>query len=395
MKKFLSILLTLIFALAPILVANAERDNSDPVTFFESTDNLANFKSYRMNQGLFGNFEVDNYGDQVTGDFKIGIMTDIYNTKIYQSNTESRINGSISLKTTGDNKPFDNLIINLRARIKTVFNDGAYLRLDNLTLEAIGIPEDEMQNYLDTKKQIEDEIKKIKGIWIYIPDNFYGDEINTTIPDEYSNFANTEDLLNDLKTKGLKEFYKDIMSELIESLRESGSITDDDYRNYTNINREFHKTEFFSQKEINSGDNTGLISYRLNKRKIMQFIENAAKMMGEEIPMSEKIQMQYFFNKFSLFGLYSIDYSKRIFDSFKIRLVLRKIETLKGLVLGYTYKVSKINEINKITKPDDFTSIESLDLPFLPQPINDDFYYDDTDWGFDDEDWDTECLECN
>jgi hypothetical protein len=69
--------------------------------------------------------------------------------------------------------------------------------------------------------------------------------------------------------------------------------------------------------------------------------------------------------------LYGTDETNRIMDIFRLKFVLRNFDILDFLQFNYSYKISRINNVEPIVKPDKSTPVDQMGLPFLPQPTSD------------------------
>jgi len=375
MKKYLSILIIFIFTFTPLAITKAEDTNSAPVTFFESMDNLQKLKGYKMNQNFSGDFKINlNQAEdiqEVAGNYRFDLNTSFYNENPYENDFDSTFKGQIKLSATGKNKPFGDLSVNFRGQMISLFGDGMYLKLISATLMAKDVPAEDMQSYQDFMKEFNAQINSVRGQWIYFPSAYYTDELKAEAPEGVGELLDTKALTDKFKKDGVKKTYEGLIQETLSTLQADETMTEEDKQSITKISDEFFKTKFFSVKTLTSGTNKGLTSFYLIKPKIVKFVSKIAGILGENLTDSDIKQMASYLDRFNLSGLYGIDETNRIMDIFRLKFVLRNVDALDFLQFNYSYKVGGINEVKSINKPTDFTPVEEMDLPFLPQPMTD------------------------
>lgn len=366
----LGLIFIMTFGFSATALGQNDAGAKNPVTLFESAENMQKMKSYKMNQTFLGGVTVtpDDKAEfeKIDVQMRLGVSSQVVNLEPYKSNTKNLLSGDITLKAEGENKPFESLVLSFRADLITIVNDGIYARLQTLSLDARGIgPEDE-EDYREFREEFDAEIKKIKNQWVYIPEDYFTGELEEGMPDEFRSMVDQEALLKDFKDKGVEQTYKTLLEDLIKTLYKNGEISADEQTVYNELLEEFFKTEFFSAKPILHGIHKGGTYFSLDKKNIMRFVEMMAEKLGEEISQRDKLELRTLLTKFSVSGLYKTDEKNRIFDVFRLKLAVRNIEELTGLKLEYGYKISKINEIERISEPDEFTHIDNFGLSFLP-----------------------------
>ena len=218
MKKILSIFLFLFLLTTPILTSVAQVANSESASFFESTENLQKLKSYRANQNITGSFEFGDEAEKVTGNYYLRINTDVLNQVNYEFDTYSSARGYVNVHITGEHRPFDNLKVDIRFELKKLANDGLYAKLGAIDLKAIGISENEMENYLDFKEELENKLDSIKGIWYYLPEDLITSQQTNKLPEEFESVLNQEVIQETLKEKGLEETLKQALTSILNIL---------------------------------------------------------------------------------------------------------------------------------------------------------------------------------
>jgi hypothetical protein len=369
MKKNLSILFTfvLVFSLfiAPVL---AEDSNSDAVTFFESTGNLQKLQGYKINQSLEGsfklNFELPNDITGLNGEYHFNFSGDIYNKKPYENDSDTNFKGQIKFVAEGANKPFKEIAININGELITISGDGAYFRLVNAAIEATGVKE--MQDYLNEKKEIDKTIQDMRGQWIYLADKLTKQLNQEDMPTELKGIMDKDALVAKLQKDGVEKTYKSLFTETITSLKESGTLTDEQSAEINTAVDKFLSTKFFNYTNVKDGRHDGFTSFYLNKPEILKLATNLANQFGEAMDSDTTATLRSYMEKFNINGIYHTDGINRILDHFHLKLIVRNIDALSFFIANYSYKISDLNSIKPITAPEKFTSAEELNLPFLP-----------------------------
>jgi|GEM_PF-523356 len=357
MKKFLAIFLFLLFLTTPILATNAEEVNSDSVTLLESTENIQKLKTFKAYQNFSGDFRIKGgtYSPEYTGQFQVGITSDIFNHDAYENDAYAQIRGRANIYAKGTNKPFDNLIINFRGELKTLFGDGLYMRLQQLDMKAIGIPLDELRNYQEFKKDMENEVAKFKEKWIYLPENFYENKLDEGVSQEVFE----EEVRKKLNKDGIKETYKELARWYLETMS-TGLMDAEETKKMNRIIDQFSETDFFTRKVVTSGYYKDFTRFFLSKRRIINFMQYAAGEMGEDVDPIALEEFKTALSKFYLSGMHHTHETHRIFDQFKLKFILHDLEKLDKLHLEYFLKITDINKGGSIQKPDNFTHMEDL-----------------------------------
>ncbi|MBU1017792.1 hypothetical protein KKA33_02065 [Patescibacteria group bacterium] len=366
MKRLLSFILMILIGAISIITIPAKGFNSDPLTFFESTENMQHLKSYRLNQNLVGDFEFDEnkQGELVkmTGEYRLKVNTDVFNQSPYEADMYSFIRGHMFVDAKGADRPFDRVNVNIRAEIISLAGDGIYARLNTFNLVADNVPESEKEDYLSFQKELEKKLESVRYIWFYFPMDIIGTANTEGLPAPLQSTLDQENIRENLKEKGLKETYRTMLNDLAEeqATDESESIT------FQNLIDEFFNTDFFTKATVVSGPQEGFTNFTLSKQRVSNFIISAARAFGENVTEEDKGELWSMLSKFYLSAMIHEDEANGIFDFFRIKLILKDIDILNQLSIYYSYKVSKIDEIDAIAMPDEFTSYEVLELPFLP-----------------------------
>lgn len=372
MKRFSIFMVTLMIGCVSIMSIPVKGFNSDPLTFIQSMENLQNLKSYRLNQNLVGTFEIAEGTEakplSLSGKYRLKINSDTYNNAPFQVDTASLIRGHISVDADGVEKPFARLNINFRAELITKAEEGLYARLSTFNLNAEGVPKAEMTDYLDFKKEIEQKLTEVKGIWFYFPEEAMGASANNELPEGLSDNLNAEIIRKNLKEKGIEETYQQVLSDALDSMVTTESMEKGQSDKIKKLVDDFFGTNFFTKKIVVDGPQKGFTNYTLNKRQVVAFLMSAASAMGETFTENDLKELWTILDKFFLSVMTHEDTTWNVLDFFRLKVVLRDIEVLKELTFNYSYKMGKINELEAISEPDEFTSYDALRLPFLPAP---------------------------
>jgi len=373
MKKLLSSVFILLISISTLPYAMAQDENSHPLTIFESTENLQKLDSYTMNQVVGGSlqFNTDSKDvDGVMGSFRFNIITDVENLKPYEINTDSDISGYFSISLKGNDKPFENMVVNLRAQIITIYKDGFYIRFNDLNFLTKGIPNKDIESFNEFRGELNRQFSEVKGQWIYFPEDYYKGGFDNGMPTELSTL-DKETIKENAKNKGLKATYRQIITDLINSLAKNNDITDDQEQTFKKISDRFFNTKFFSEWTVKTGKNKGYVSFFLDKSKILNFFQSVSKDLNEDLTENDIAEIKSALGKFSIRGLYNIDPVNRIFDKFFIKLELFGFEGLSKTHIKYSSEIKDLNKDLSIKEPDDFTPVDQMNLPLLPQSTTD------------------------
>ncbi len=380
MKKILSIFLLLFLLTTPILTSIAQGANSDSASFFESTENLQKLRSYRLNQNITGSFEFGNVDEKATGNYYLRINTDILNLANYEFDTYSSARGYINVQGGGENRSFDNLKANVRFELKKLASDGLYIRLGSLDLQAVGVTENEMEDYLNFKKDLESKLNSIKGTWYYFPEELTASQQISTLPEELEGVLNQEAIGRALKENGFKETLKQTLANVLNVLASEQSIDQSKANKIETIIDKFFETELFTKKIVVSGQKKGFINSTLSKRRVVEFMKWVGETLEGPLDSYNVAELWNILNKFYFSIMTHQNDQYGIYDFFRFKLILKNIKELERLAIGYSYKVSKINQIETIKEPDEFSSYKILEtelgIPLLP----DDEDFDDFDF---------------
>lgn len=364
MKKILSILLFIFLLTTPILTSVAQVTNSESASFFESTENLQKLKSYRANQSITGSFEFGDEAEKTTGNYFLRINTDILNQTDYEFDTYSSARGYVNIHITEEHRPFDNLKADVRFELKKLANNGIYVRLGAFDLKAIGISENEMENYLDFKEELENKLDSIKGTWYYFPEEAITYQQINELPAELENILNQEAIQETLKEEGLEETLKQVLTSILDTLVTEQSLDQSKADKIETIIDKFFKTEFFTKKIVVAGPQKGFANSTLSKRRVVEFVKWMGRTLDEPLDSHDVSEVWNMLNKFYFSIMTHQNDQYGIYDFFRFKLILKNIEELKRLAIGYSYKISKINQIGAIEEPDEFSSYKILETEF-------------------------------
>lgn len=359
MKKLISLLFVFIMSFS-LMAPQTLGVDSAPVTFLESTENLQALKSMSIQQNISGNFEfTPAENEKMSGQFQLGFDSDVVNKGNLKSDISADITGRINLHYEGTEVPFQNLTAYLKLEIKSIVNDGVYVRLQQLHLNATSIPENEMNNYLKTKTQLEKGVKTLKGHWIYFPSTLIEEGLKMGAPE---GLVIQEEIREQIAQKGLKDTYKKLFSDYLIS---SGVVDGNESKKLNTILDKFLETDFFTHKKVTNGLYKDFDRFNFSKRRFVQFIQWVGQELGEKLSAKDLSELNQALSKFYFSGAYHIDNQNRIFDQIRLKLILKGIEALKKAQFGMFYKISDVNKVEAITTPDNFTDYEELDFENL------------------------------
>ncbi len=356
MKKIISLLFVFVMSFS-LVTPQTLGINSDPVTFLESTENLQELDSMSVRQNLSGNFDFAPAEDEnVSGQFRLGFTSDVINKGNFQSDVSADITGRLNLHYKGENAPFNSLTAYLKLQIKSVADDGIYIRLQQLRFNAAGVPQDEMDDYLEAKAEMEEGVKMIKGQWIYFPSTLIEESLDMTLPE---GAAMQDELREQIAQEGLKDTYKQLFSDY---MNEAGAIDVNETETFNNVLDKFFETEFFTRKKVTRGLYKDFNRFTFSKRRFIRFIRWVGQELDEELGEQELAEINRVMSKFYFSGAYHVDKQNRIFDQVRLKLILKGIEELKKAQFGMFYKVSNINKVEAIKAPTDFKNYEEVDF---------------------------------
>ncbi|MBN2087216.1 hypothetical protein JW758_02610 [Candidatus Peregrinibacteria bacterium] len=361
MKKIFATILIIIIFIAPLTVVQA----NDEVGFLDGSTNIYKLNSYKIIQTISGNMKVDDYGDIMDMNYKFFISGNANNKKYFESDSYSRINGTIMINLIESEKslssiPFSQLTINLSGEVTSIFNDGLYLRLSELDVIAKDIGESELNGMNDFLKGISD----FKGKWYKIPASDLSELNQASLESEYGSAIDTELFQpetvieyfkeNDIKT-GFGEYIKDVMG----LMNEYGGVDNEEYEIMTYFIDRLVETEFFNIRDVVSGRNTGFKFFTFNKSSIINIIKDIAEKMNIEIGYAELNELRSGLNKFSIAGLYRVNKENDILDNLFIKFTLRNIENLINFNMNYRYKIVSF-DAPKVSAPKEY--VDFMDI---------------------------------
>jgi len=365
-KKYLITIIILILGLTNVSITQAKTNYKVSTDFFKSFDNLLKLNSYQTTQNLSGSFSVNNEL-KIYGDYKITFKNNIHQKDRLMTRANSKIIGHINIKMDGEDREFDNLVLNFRGDILITDKKDLFVRLQNIDLLAKGIPTETIEDYRTFQKEMAKYIQPIKGQWISIPNTFY-DNYST----ELNNFKNTETFNEDeiqksLIKNGVKNTALNYIDTAIGSAEANGLFTKKDTNKIKEIINNFYSTKFFKYKNLNKGPQKGSTSYVLDKTKILTFIKQTVNLADEHISTNELMLIKKYLRKIAFYGTFHKDVINKIIDKFEINFAIRNIEELKHFQISYKYKINNLNSASRIRTPRKHISIDSLIDPSLLQ----------------------------
>jgi len=383
MKKLLTILtVVLLFSLSFVFYQTKAEDT----TFFDAIENLNELESYNVHQSFYGDFQVDDWGDKINGEYRLTITETVNNKKSWEADKYSRINGIMTFNYKGDEeyKPFDKLVMELRGEVISIFNNSIYLKLDHLGISAEGIEEGD-QEEID---EVLSAISNYQNTWYRIDMSEFTDIMSDEVSDKMYYDIN-EDLTDPtaiaerFEEKGFKEGLMEVIDEMLVALKDSGEITETDLDEISKAVEHVLETKFFTTKNIESGRSAGFTTFRFNRSSIIQLAKTLANEFGEDLSSYDINELRSALNNISMSGMYRMNEIYGICDNFLIKFSLRNLDILKKLRVNYRYKVSGINNGSSIKAPANFIELEDSGIP-LPF-----YYYDDDSNNWGDEEWDS------
>lgn len=363
MRKLFSIALAVLILTLYLSIANTNaEEHSESISFFESTENLQKFKSYGINQAISGHFEGGDEFFNYHGTFYLKINADVYNQKPYEPDNDMLIRGNLQITAEGEDKPFDTLWVNVRGKAIQITNEGLYVRLDTLDLTASGVPENDKDNYLEFKTGLDQDLRPIKGNWFYVPEEVYISEATADLPEG----LDQETIRENLKEKGIKETYRELITDLLTEIAINETIEKEAQKKAQKIIDDFFATNFFTSRLVTRGAQKGYMSHILSKQRVVDFLLRTAQTLEEPISEFDPAELNNFLRKFYLSIMTHENTEHRIYDGFRVRLLLNDIFLLDRFGITFSYKVNEINEGGPIRRPDQFSHYETLELPFTP-----------------------------
>jgi len=366
MKRLFSFILMIFIGAISIITMPVKGFNSDPLTFFESTENIQALESYRLNQNLVGDFTLDwkvtEEPMKIIGEYRLKMNTDVVNRSLYEADMYSFVRGHAFMDMEGADRPFDRLNINLWAELINIAGDGIYARLNTFNLTADNVAAEEEENYRKFKQELEGKLESIRYIWFFFPADIIEAANTEELPTPLQSTLSQEEIREQLKEKGVKETYKGLLNDLIRE-----QVADEEMSaTAQELIDELFETEFFTKRIVVDGPQKGFTNLTLNKRKIVDFIVSAVERLGKKMTENDQVELWSVLNKFYLSSMFHADDVHGIFDFFRLKLILKDIKPIDQLSIYSSYKISNINEIEAVVMPDEFTSYETLQIPFLP-----------------------------
>lgn len=389
MKKFFSLLLSAVM-LSSLASPTAFAD--EKLSFFESYENLLKLKSYENQQVFSGNVKLSNLADELEGgemNFRLSFNSDVVNKKAFEPDTKATMSGRLTMNLEGEDKPFDSLIFRIRGEFRSFGSSDIYMKLNQLELKATGVPNDEMDDYLEFQDMLNEELTVLRGRWFHLPISELEQEFAL---DELEGFE-TEAILESFRKKGVQETYEDLVDSALESMVSFGEISEEDSRQAQKLLDEFLNTKLFTQREIRAGKNKGMTHFAFSKRRFVSFLGRVANIMGEEMSARDLREINSMLRKFHLSGMYSANQEERIYDHFKLKFILKNLDLLDELELHYSNKVTNINKPLNVERPRDSENLLESGLPLFGPTFDDEFDdfdefdFDEDEFFFDDEDF--------
>jgi len=390
MKKLILLLTALIIFAFPFSAINA----NDEIGFLEAFSNTHKLTSYKMLQGFYGDFKVDDYGDKADGYFRLSFSGNVNSDEPFENDQYSRVNGYLQINyTEGEYRPFDQFIVNLSGEVISIFGDGIYVRLNDLQMNGKGMTADDIRG-MDEFIQ---EINQLKGVWYRIPMESFtdnaGEEMTYEFGDDFATeLIDPETIVGYLQNDDIKTAIGEYFKAFLLELKKQGEMTDEEYGQALEAIDLIAATDFFNRRDIVSGRNIGFKFFNFNKGAVINLVQNIAEVFGETLTDYDLQDLRDALSRFNLAGIYRINTEHNIIDNFLVKLTLRNMESLEEMHVNYRYKISNFNDAPEVSAPADYVEIEESGT-YIPY-INDDYYYDELEYS-DTELEDLECIECD
>lgn len=327
-------------------------EDATPLSFFESIENLQNLKSFRNSQTFTGHLKLEDFGNDFKGSFRVKLVQDVINKDAFENDARVSIKGSLTFEATGEDIPFTKLIAGFSGDVISLVKNGIYFRLNNVSISAKGVPEDELESYSEFQDEQKANLNLYKDKWFFIP---FDHELIST----YGNEVDHEEVLKNLRENGFKEAYE----ELIQSLAGSFGGTDsEESEKITEVLSDFFNTQFFTARKVVAGRYKGNTSFSLSKRRLLSFLKKAGVTMKEPLTPGDLEEIDDFLSKFYINGVFHINNVRNIYDLFVFKLTLRNIEGLKFGKFILQNKITHVNQIKAIEAPADSISIDEFPL---------------------------------
>ena len=368
MKKILSIA----FVLVTILNAfgNAAIAESNGLTWFESLDNMQKLKSYTIQQVVSGSLSGKiEEGQGGSGDFTFNVKSAIVNRDANKTDSKNIIEGKLHFALEGKDSPFKSLDANFRLSVIALADQGVYIRLENVDLNANGILEKDLQSYLDFKTEFDKTIEPIRWQWVQLPDQYIKGQLDQEAPMDLVAFDTTA-LKNEIVKNGFKKAIQKAIEDEIAKSETDGQMTAEDATKARTLANRFFETEFFNLKTSAKPGKEEQTSFVLNKGRIVEFVQRIGEEMGKTLAETDLSELRNILRKFTLSGAFHQNGEFGIFDRLKIRLTLKNIEKLTNLQLDYAFKIGNINAVESISAPAKSTPLDEANLDFLPPPAD-------------------------
>ncbi len=324
MKKLISFLAALIIFAIPLSYINADNE----VNFLEALSNTYELESYKMLQGIYGDFKIDDYGDKIDGNFRLSLSGNVNSDTAYENNNGSRVNGYFEINhREGQYKSFDQLVVNLSGEVVSMFGDGIYVRLNDLRINTIGMDPVDIEDI----NEFLAEINQFKNQWYKIPIENLTDNANEEVGYEFGEgFAeeliDPEALVKYFQENNIKTAIGEILKNIATEIKEQGDMTDEEYNWTIDAIDLIIETKFFNQRDIVSGRNIGFKFFSFSKSAVINLIRDITEVFGETLESYELTELREALSKFNLAGIYRINSEYDLIDNLLIKLTLRNID---------------------------------------------------------------------
>lgn len=342
MKKLLSFILILAVALTH---GKALLAQSDSISFFEALGNFGKLNGYKLIQSFYGNMELEEYEDHLTGEYRLTFNTVTDNDNRSSFSRVSAYMKFVNLSESNDSTPFKEMAVQANGEVIVKNQEEIYFKLNNFN---ISMMDAEPYATLDVENWISMS-ELYKGVWFHVT----ASEL-TAADGEFNNDLDIEKYI-EFENEFKEEPKEAILSLTEQALEDSDAdLTETEVQQVLGAMGLALNTNLFIQRDVVAGRNTGFKFFNMSKSAIMGFFVELGKIIGEELTEEDLSEIRNALGKVSISGIYRIEDTLGVIDNLLVRLRLSDIELVKWLEVNYRYKLSDLNEENKISAPGEY-----------------------------------------
>lgn len=328
------------------------------VGFFEAMDNLQKLENLRNQQVLTGEMDLEGMGK---GNFELIVQSVTDRGESDVPKVKSMLNGKVHVSVEDESYPFKNLEVGFKLGLISIENKDLYVRLDNAELKAEGVPEADREAYLNFRSTMGDELSKIRGKWIHIPNDSLKGGVSAKAG-EFGDLVNPEAVQQDLEKEGLKKTLDKWLSAFVDDAQKSGKLTAEDAAKALKAKDRVLATQFFSLKTRKGN----VVQFQLSRQAIMDLAKGLASDLGQPVTNGSLDALAVMLSKIQLSGNYHVDEALRIFDHLKLRISLHDVGMVKRGMLQIENRVGGVGKVPAISAPAKFMELGDTGLPIPP-----------------------------